>query len=53
LKAEYLHIEVAIAGPFESKLFTFDLRRSILFEWKIVFSPKNEEFTRETRRGGP
>ena len=51
LKVEYLYITVAVVGPFGNKVLTFDLLRSILFEWIIRFSPKNEAFTREACRG--
>ena len=40
LKAEYLHITVAVGGPFESRVHTYDLLRSILYKWIIRFSSK-------------
>jgi len=38
---------------FESGELTFDLLRSILYEWVIRFSPKNAEITHKTRRRAP
>ena len=40
LKVEYLHITVFVGGPFESRVVTFDLLCSTLYEWIIRFSSK-------------
>jgi len=37
-------------GPFESRVLTYDMLRSILYEWVIGFSPKWGKFTLETLR---
>jgi len=52
--AEYLHITFAVGGPFESKILTYDMLRSILYEWIIVFSSKMWKIiTLETPLGRP
>jgi len=54
LKAKYLHITVSVGGPFESRVPTYDLLCSTLYEWIIGFSPKIRKiYTRNTSKGGP
>jgi len=54
LKAEYLRYTLQLTwGPFESRVLTFDLRRSILYERIIRFSPKNENLRAKHVEGGP
>jgi len=38
--------------PLSKQVLTFDLLRSILYEWLLRFPPKQEKFTREIRGGG-
>jgi len=40
LKAKYLHIAVSVGGPFESRVLTYDLFCSALYEWIIKFLQK-------------
>jgi len=66
MKVEYLRITVAVGGPFESRaithhsfcwpfenrVLTYDLFRSILYEWIISFSPKMRKvYERNTFKG--
>ena len=58
LKAKYLHITVSVGDPlkgtFESRVLTYDLLCSTLYEWVISFSPKIRKlYARNTSRGGP
>ena len=54
MKAEYLHTTITVEGPFESREPTFDLLRSILYEWVIRFSPqKRAIYAQNTSRGAP
>jgi len=54
LKAEYLQISVAVGGSFESKVLTYDLLCSTLYEWIMRFSPKIRKiYARNTSRGVP
>ena len=40
-------------GPFESRVLTYDLLRSVLCHWIIRFSPKMKKIARETPRREP
>jgi len=54
LKAKYLHNTVSAGGTFESRVLTYDLLCSTLYEWIIGFSPKKKKiYTRNTRKGPP
>jgi len=52
LKAKYLHVAVSVGGPFESRVFTYDLLCSTLYEWILSFSPKIRQYMRVTPQGG-
>jgi len=53
LKAKYLHITVSVGEPFESRILTYDLLCSILYEWIIRFSRKiGKIYAHNTSRGG-
>jgi len=54
LKAKYLYITVSVGGAFESKILTYDLFCSTLYDRKISFSPKIRKiYAHNTSRGGP
>ena len=54
LKAKYLHSTVSVWGSFEIKLLTYDLLCSTLYEWVISFSPQIRKiYMRNTSRGAP
>jgi len=54
LKVKYLHITVSVRGPFESRVLTYDLLCSTLYEWIIRISSKIRKiYTRSTSRGAP
>jgi len=40
LIAEHLRITVAVRGPSESNVLTYDLVQNILYEWIVSSSPK-------------
>jgi len=40
LKGKYLHTTISVGGPFESRVLTYDLLCSTLYEWAISFSTK-------------
>jgi len=47
-----LHITVAVGGAFERTVLTYDLLRSISYEWILHFSPKmRKSYTRNTTTG--
>jgi len=52
-KAEYFNITDAVSGPFESRALTYDQLRSILYEWIINFSPKQENLRAKHLEGTP
>ena len=54
LKADYLQIAVAVGGHFESRVLTFDLLCSTLYEWirSFIFTKNRGKFTRVTQEGG-
>ena len=52
LKAKYLHITVSVGGPFESRVLSYDLLCSTLYEWIISFSPKIRKNYARTPQGG-
>ena len=53
MQAEYLHITAAVGGPFESRVLTYDLLQSIVYEWLLSFSPKMRKiYARSTSSGG-
>ena len=48
----YLYITVSVGGLFESRVLTYDLLCSTLYEWIINFSPKlRKSYARSTSRG--
>jgi len=54
LKVKYLHITVSARGPFESRVLTYDLLCSTLYEWIISFSSKIRKiYTGNTSQGAP
>jgi len=55
LKAKYLHIAVSVGGSFESRVLSYDLLCSTLYQWVISFSPKIREkhLTGGPKKGGP
>ena len=53
LKAKYLQVSLC-REVFESRVLTYDLLCSTLYEWIIGFSPKIRKiYTRNTSRGAP
>ena len=54
LKVKYLHITVSARGPFESRVLTYGLLCSTLYEWMISFSSKIRKiYMRNMSRGAP
>ena len=54
LKVKYLHSTVSVRGPFESRVFSYDLLCSTLYEWIISFSSKIRKiYARNISRGAP
>jgi len=54
LKGKYLHISVSLGGPFESRVLTYDLLCSTLYELIIGFSRKIKKiYACNTSRKGP
>jgi len=52
LKAEYLQIAVAVGGTFECRVLTYNLLRTILYEWTTSFFTKMRKvYARKTSRG--
>ena len=53
-KVKYLHITLSVGGPFESRVLTYDLLCSTLYEWMTSFSYKIMKiYARITSRGVP
>ena len=52
LKEEYLHIAVSVGGSFESRVLSYNLLRSILYERIRSFSPEIRENLREKHLEG-
>jgi len=52
LKGKYLHTTISVRGSFESRVLTYDLLCSTLYEWAISFSTKIKKFIRVTPEGG-
>ena len=46
LKGKYLRISVCLGGPFESRVVTYDLLCSTLYELMIDFSRKKRKLLR-------
>jgi len=52
-KAEGFSITMAVGDPFESRVFTYDLLRCVLYERIISFSPKMRKFCAQSSSKGP
>jgi len=51
-RAAYLHIVVALEGPFEGRVLNYNVVRKILYERIVNFSPKmGNIYARNTLRG--
>jgi len=54
VKAEYVHITVAVIGTFEGRVLNFDVVQNILYERIMRFSPKMKNiYARNTLSGCP